>query len=250
MPEYLQRNTINLGDTIDLMKRIESASIDLIFADLPYGTTNCAWDSPINLKELWIQYYRIKKNTHTPIVLFAQQPFNITLGASNLKDLRYEWIWEKTSATGHYNAKKMPMKAHENILVFYESLPYYSPQKTFGHKPVNKFTKYISTQNKTDLYNKATAEVSGGGNTDRYPRDILVYPSEKQKSKLHRTQKPVPLCEYFIKTYSKEGWLVLDNTCGSGPVGEACQNLNRDFILIDNDSESIIKAKERISYNG
>jgi site-specific DNA-methyltransferase (adenine-specific) len=249
MPDFLKRNSINLGDTIELMKQIESNSIDLIFADLPYGTTNCKWDKSINLSELWKQYYRIKKDKHTAILLFAQLPFDKILGVSNLKHLRYEWILEKTAATGHYNSKRMPMKAHENLLVFYEKLPYYIPIKTTGHKPVNSFTKYIETQNKGDIYNKCTAQVSGGGNTDRFPRDVISFAWDKQTSKLNSTQKPLALCEYFIKTYTKEGWQILDNTCGSGTVGLACKNLNRDFILIDNDPDMIEKSTERI-YSG
>lgn len=149
------------GDCLEVMIDIPDKSIDMILCDLPYGTTRCKWDSIIDLEKLWEQYNRIIKDNGA-IVLFAQTPFDKVLGASNLKMLKYEWIWEKTQATGHLNAKKMPMKAHENILVFYKKLPTYNPQKTTGHKPINSYTKYISTQNKSDLYGKVNKEISGG----------------------------------------------------------------------------------------
>lgn len=217
----------------------------MILADLPYGTTNCKWDIPINLNSLWESYNRIIKDNGA-IVLFAQTPFDKILGASNIKMLRYEWIWEKTEATGHYNATKMPMKAHENILVFYKKLPTYNPQKTTGHKPINSYTKYLSTQNKGEIYNNATKEIIGGGGTDRYPRSVLKYATNKQKNNLHPTQKPLELCEYLIKTYTNEGDLVLDNVAGSGTTGEACENTNRNYILIENDEKNIAIIKNRI----
>ena len=126
-------NKVIHGDCLEVMKSISDASIDMIFADLPYGTTKCKWDSIIDLKLLWEQYERIIKDNGA-IVLTAQTPFDKVLGASNLKLLRYEWIWQKTHPTGHLNAKKMPMKAHENVLVFYKNLPTYIPNKTQGHK--------------------------------------------------------------------------------------------------------------------
>lgn len=156
------------GDCLEEMKNIKDKSIDMTLCDLPYGTTNCSWDSVIDLKLLWEQYERIIKDNGA-ILLFAQTPFDKILGASNLKLLRYEWIWEKTQATGHLNAKKLPMKSHENILVFYKKLPTYNPQKTAGHKPVNSWgIKYIKTQNNTEIYGKMNKEIKGGGETDRY----------------------------------------------------------------------------------
>ena len=232
------------------MKIIPDKSIDFIFADLPFGTTKCAWDSIIDIPKMWEQYERIIKDNGC-ISLFAQTPFDKVLGASNLNLLRYEWIWEKTQATGHYNAKKMPMKAHENILIFYKNLPVYNPQKTDGHKPVNSFTKKIDIANKTRVYGKGNREIVGGGNTDRYPRSVLKFASDKQKMKntefTHDTQKPLDLCEYFIKTYTNEGDLVLDNCSGSGTTGLACKNLRRDYIMIDNDYESYIKSTKRVA---
>ena len=233
------------GDCLELMNNIEDKSIDMILADLPYQTTNCKWDSQIDLPSLWKQYNRIIKDNGA-IVLFAQPPFDKVLGVSNLKMFRYERIWEKTQATGHLNANKMPMKAHENILVFYKKLPTYNPQKTQGHKPAHTGTKYIATQNKTDIYKEVKKEISFGGNTDRYPRDVIVFPSDKQKCHLHPTQKPVALLEYLIKTYTNEGDLVLDNCMGSGSTGVAALNTNRNFIGIELDENYFNIAKNRI----
>lgn len=234
------------GDCLEVMKQIDDKSVDMVLCDLPYGTTRCKWDSVIDLKELWSQYKRIIKPNGV-VVLTAQTPFDKVLGVSNLDMLKYEWIWEKTQATGHLNAKKMPMKSHENILIFYNNLPVYNPQKTTGHKPINSYTKYIETQNNTELYGKMKREISGGGETDRYPRSVITYSSDKQVSCLHPTQKPLALFEYLIKTYTNEGNLVLDNCAGSGTTAVACINTNRNYICIEKDDKYFEVAKERIN---
>jgi DNA modification methylase len=234
------------GDCLEVMKEIPSGSIDAIITDPPYGTTKCKWDSVIDLGLMWKQLNRVIK-PNGAIILFAQTPFDKVLGASNLNMLRYEWIWEKTQATGHLNANKMPMKAHENILVFYKKLPTYNPQKTTGHKPMNSYTKYLKTQNNTDIYGEMKQEMSGGGNTDRYPRSVITYSSDKQKEQLHPTQKPVALMEHLIKTYTNENETVLDFTMGSGSTGVAAKNLNRNFIGIEMDNYYFDVAKERIN---
>lgn len=238
------------GDCLEKMKGIPNKSIDLILCDLPYGTTACKWDTIIPFEPLWVQYERvIKKNG--AILLFAQTPFDKVLGCSKLELLKYEWIWEKTQATGFFNAKKMPMKAHENILVFYKKPPTYNPQKTEGHKPMNSYTKKADVQNKTEVYGKVSLDVSGGGNTDRFPRSVQVFSSDKQKTKLngtiHPTQKPVDLLEYLIKTYTNEGDLVLDNCMGSGTTGVACMRTGRDFIGIEKDPAYFDIARKRIN---
>lgn len=238
-------NQVTQGDCLEAMKNIASGSIDLILCDLPYGTTNCSWDSVIPFEPLWVEYERVIKSNGA-ILLFAQTPFDKVLGASNILNLKYELIWEKTQATGHLNAKKMPLKAHENILVFYKKLPTYNPQKTQGHKPINSYTKYLSTQNKTEIYGSVKQELSGGGNTDRYPRSVLTFASDKQTNYLHPTQKPVLLCEYLIETYTREWETVLDNCCGSGTTGIACINTNRNYILIEKDAGYVEIAKKRI----
>lgn len=233
------------SDCIEAMKSIPDASIDAIITDPPYGTTACKWDSVIDFKLMWEQLNRIIK-PNGAIVLFSQSPFDKVLGASNIKSLRYEWIWEKTKATGHLNAKKMPMKAHENILVFYKKLPTYNPQKTTGHKPVNSYTKCIKKGTADGQVYGKTGVVSGGGNTDRYPRSVQVFASDTQKSKLHPTQKPVELMEYLIKTYTNENETVLDFTMGSGSTGVACVNTKRNFIGIELDESYFNIAKSRI----
>lgn len=230
------------GDCLELMKSIDSNSVDMVFADLPFGTTNCKWDTVIDLNLLWPELIRIAK-PNAAILMFSQTPFDKVLGASNLPMLKYEWIWEKTAATGHLNAKKMPMKAHENILVFYKKPPVYNPQKTTGHKPVNSYTKKHNADG--ECYGK-TASVSGGGSTERYPRSVLVFPSDKQKSKLHPTQKPIALLKYLIRTYTNEGDHVFDPTFGAGSMGVAATELNRDFTGMEKDPIHFNVGKERI----
>lgn len=233
------------GDCLERMKEIPDGSVDLVLTDLPYQTTQNSWDSMIDLEEMWIQLERICK-PNTAKLMFSQTPFDKILGCSNLKELKYEWIWEKTTATGHLNAKKMPMKAHENILVFYKSLPTYNPQKTTGHKPANSYTKH---QDDGSNYGETKVGISGGGQTDRYPRSVQVFKTDKQKVSLHPTQKPVALLEYLIKTYSNESETVLDFTMGSGSTGVACLNTNRKFLGIEMDANYYEIACDRLNNN-
>ena len=239
-----------LGDCLEVMKEIPDGVIDMILCDLPYGTTACSWDSVIPFDKLWEQYKRILKENGA-VILFAQTPFDKVLGCSNLEWLKYEWIWEKTQATGYFNAKKMPMKAHENILVFYNKTPKFNPQKTEGHKPVNTYTKKAEVCNKTEVYGKVKQDVSGGGETDRYPRSVQVFASDKQKTKLdgtiHPTQKPLALLEMLVKSYTDEGDMVLDNTMGSGTTNLACIKLNRKSIGIEKEKQYYDVAVRRAS---
>jgi len=227
-------------DCFNYFDEIKDKSIDLICADLPYGTTKCKWDSTLPLDELWVEYKRVIKDNGC-IVLFGQTPFDKVLGCSNLGMLKYEWIYEKPQATGFLNAKKMPLKAHENILVFYKKPPTYNPQKTYGHKPINSYTKKADVQNKTDVYGKVSKDVSGGGETERYPRSVKVFKSDKQKNKLngtiHPTQKPLDLIKFLVKTYTNEKDLVLDNVAGSGTTAVACEELNRGYIVIEKEKK-------------
>ena len=177
-------------------------------------------------------------------MLFAQTPFDKVLGASNIAMLKYEWIWEKTAATGHLNAKKSPMKAHENVLVFYDKLPTYNPQKTQGHNPVNSYSKRINSDG--ECYGM-TADAAGGGNTDRYPRSVQIFKSDKQNSNLHPTQKPLALCEYLVKTYTNKDDFVLDFCMGSGTTGLAAVKNNRNFIGIEKDPVYFNIACRRIN---
>ncbi|HNX82387.1 MAG TPA: site-specific DNA-methyltransferase [Candidatus Omnitrophota bacterium] len=227
------------GDCLELMKQIPDKSVDMILCDLPYGTTQNRWDSVLPLNDLWKQYQRILKPKGVA-ALFAQIPFSITLAASNLKWLKYEWIWEKDRASGHLNAKKQPMKAHENIMIFYEKIGTYNPQKTTGHKPSNVNGRRLK---ETTNYGKFKQIISGG-QTDRYPRSVYkCNVVNGQHGMVHPTQKPVALLEYLIKTYTLEGETVLDNCMGSGSTGVACVNTGRDFIGIEKDAEYFEIAK-------
>ena len=236
-PIIINNQQLYFADCFEIFPLISNKSIDAIICDLPFGTTNCHWDCQLPLDKLWVEYKRIIKSNGA-IILFAQTPFDKVLGCSNLNWLRYEWIWEKTQATGHFNAKKMPMKAHENILVFYEKLPTYNPQKTNGHSPVNSYTKKAIVCNKTEIYGKVTQDVSGGGDTDRFPRSVLLFASDKQTTKLdgtiHPTQKPLELLKYLIRTYTNENDIILDNCMGSGTTNLASLLLNRKSIGIEN----------------
>lgn len=229
------------GDCLELLKNIPDKSIDLICSDLPYGTTNCKWDSCIDLENLWEQYNRISK-PNTAVILFAQTPFDKVLGVSNLKKLKYELIWEKSHATGHLNAKKMPMKAHENILVFYDNLPTYNPIKTEGHKRKTSVKRIDSSS----VYGAQNFDELPYASTSRYPRSIVKFSSDKQTSNLHPTQKPVALMEWLVKTYSNEGDTVLDSCMGSGTTGVACIKNNRKFIGMELDQEYFSIAEKRI----
>ena len=235
-----------VGDCLEVMDKFieKGIVVDAIICDPPFGTTQNKWDSVIPLDRMWDKLNKLIKPNGV-IVLFAQTPFDKILGASNISKLKYEWIWEKTQATGHLNAKKMPMKAHENILVFYKKLPIYNPQKTQGHKPMNSGVRRSSLKNEN--YNEINKiDLPFGGDTDRFPRSVVRFKSDKQKEYLHPTQKPVALMEYLIKTYTNENELVLDFTMGSGTTGVACKNLNRDFIGIEMDSSYYDIAKKRI----
>lgn len=242
MRQILPGISLLQGDCLEHMKETPDGSVDMVLTDPPYGTTQCKWDSIIPLEPMWEQLKRIIK-PNGAIVMTAQTPFDKVLGCSNLPMLKYEWVWEKPSATGHLNSKKMPLKAHENILIFYKELPTYNPQITYGHKPTNNYTKKHDSDG--ECYGR-TKSVSGGGNTSRYPRSIQVFSSDKQKLRLHPTQKPVALMEYLIKTYTNEGDTVLDFTMGSGTTGVACRNLGRNFIGIELDRDYFNVAFSRI----
>jgi site-specific DNA-methyltransferase (adenine-specific) len=227
--------TLTCGDCLELMRDIPSGSVDMVLADLPYGTTQCKWDSVIPFGPLWEAYKRVCK-PNAAIVLTASQPFTSALGASNIGDLRYSWVWEKTTATGHLNAKKMPMKAHEDILVFSQVPHRYFPQEL---KPLGKVVK---RGHNGDNFGKSGTE--NFQEFTNYPRSLLRYPLDANK--LHPTQKPVALMEYLIKTYTNTGEVVLDNTMGSGTTGVACLNTARRFIGIEKDPKYFEIARNRI----
>ena len=208
------------------------------------GITKCKWDKQINLTLLWKEYGRIIKDNGV-IALFGAEPFASKLRLSN-RDYKYDWIWEKTQVTNHLNANKQPLRAYETISIFYKKQCTYNPQKTQGHSPTHNYTKYIKTQNNTELYGKTNKELRGGGNTDRYPKNVITFKSDKQKGRLHPTQKPVALLEYLIKTYTNKENIVLDNCMGSGSTGVACINTDRNFIGYEIDEKYFEIAQKRI----
>lgn len=196
----IELNKIYNEDCLEGMKRIPDGSVDLIVCDLPYGTTRNQWDSIIPLDKLWEQYKRVTK-PNSAIVLFSQMPFTAVLATSNLSMLRYEWIWQKETATGFLNAKKMPLKAHENILVFYKELPTYNPQMRGGFEPYTR-TRRGGYSDNYGIFKKVTTTSSGG---QRYPISCLRINRDRGKDRFHPTQKPVDLIRYFIRTYTDRG---------------------------------------------
>ena len=224
-------------DCLEGMKRIPDGSVDAIICDLPYGTTRNAWDSVITLDKLWEQYKRIAK-PNAAICLFAQTPFDKTLGCSNIEWLKYEWIWVKENGTGFLNAKKMPLKNHENILVFYRELPTYNPQMRQGFEPYK-----CKTGDKGTNYGNYEKVVTIS-NGERYPLSVLNY--NRDSDSFHPTQKPVDLLRYLIRTYSNEGDTILDNCMGSGTTAVACIREKRHFIGFELNQEYFDKACKRI----
>ena len=234
------------GDCLEEMKKIPDGSIDLVLTDPPYGTTACKWDTIIPFEPMWEQLKRVTKKNGA-IVLFGSQPFTSALVMSNPRMFKYEWVWEKNKATGHLDSKKKPMKAHENIVVFYKAQPTYNPQGL-----VPKDIPTISKGNRGKKGEGSSGDVYRFAGRDaiqthiNYPRTIQKIAVD-MKAKYHPTQKPVALMEYLIKTYTNEGETVLDFTMGSGTTGVACKNLNRNFIGIELDKEYFEIAKKRIS---
>lgn len=231
------------GDCLELMKNIPDGSVDLVLTDPPYGTTACKWDSVIPFEPMWEQLNRIIK-TNGAICLFGSEPFSSALRMSNIKDFKYDWYWQKTTPTGFLNAKKQPLRNIETISVFYSKQPTYNPQKTYGHKRKVSLAKHKQNCKKAEEYNDYG--LASYDSTERYPTQILQFKTDRQKSALHPTQKPVALLEYLIRTYTNEGETVLDFTMGSGSTGVACVNTNRNFIGIELDDWYFNIAKKRI----
>lgn len=229
-----------LGDCLERMKEIEAGTVDLILADLPYGTTQCAWDEVIPMAALWEQYLRVAK-PEAAIVLTAAQPFTSMLVMSRPDLFRYEWIWEKGNATGFLNAKKQPMRAHESALVFYRKQPTYNPQMTAGHERKTASRKTVNSE----CYGKAIS-LTNYDSTERYPRSVQFFSSDKQSGNYHPTQKPVALMEYLIRTYAAPGMTVLDNAMGSGTTGVAALRCGCAFIGIELDPSHFETASARI----
>ena len=230
------------GDCLEIMPTLQSQSVDLIVADLPYGTTQCKWDIVIPFDEMWECINRVAK-PNAAVVLFGCEPFASHLRISNIKNYKYDWIWDKVKGTGFLNAKKQPMRNHELISVFYKRQPTYNPQKTTGHKMKKSVRgKHLQTEVYGEMKNDYVYQ-----SDERYPRSIQVFSSDTQNSSEHPTQKPVALLEYLIATYSNPSDTVLDFCMGSGTTGLAAQRLGRDFIGIEKEQEYFETAKNRIN---
>jgi site-specific DNA-methyltransferase (adenine-specific) len=242
------------GDCLEVMNGIPDKSVDMILCDLPYGTTACAWDTPIDLSELWKQYKRVIKDGRA-IVLFASQPFTSKLVSSNFEWFKYSWVWMKNRATGHVHAKNKPMKIHEDVCVFSNGVTIHEGQS------VNRMVYYPQGLEKMPEGTPRRTRHDSGDDTvmsarkshkpteytfTGYPVSVVQFPIEMNDKRFHPTQKPLALCEYLINTYSKEGELVLDNCMGGGSSGVASLNTNRRFIGIELDTTYCGTAKQRI----
>lgn len=234
----VEQNKIYLADCLELMKDIRDKSIDMTLCDLPYGTTQCKWDSVIPFDKLWEQYNRVIKDNGI-IVLFGNEPFSSMLRMSNIKNYKYDWKWIKTKSSNFLNAKKQPLRTYEDICVFYKKQPTYNPQMEELEEP-----KVIKRTQKTIQITGEFKSISESVYTHSYPKNVLNFANEMY---LHPTQKPVPLLEYLIKTYTNEGELVLDNCMGSGSTIVACKNTNRNYIGIEKDEHYYNIAYNRIN---
>lgn len=230
---YGKNYTLYNDDCFNIFNIIKNKSIDLILADLPYGTTACSWDSILPLDKLWEEYIRIIKDNGV-IVLTASQPFTWKLCASNPKWFKYEIIWEKPNGTNPLLVKKQPFKVHENILVFYKNKPTYNPQMVYGNSNYSGFTDknksigevYSGSEGSKKLISKHKNNLDGS----RYPRSIQKFSQDRTG---HPTKKPVELMSWLIKTYTNINEIVLDNTMGEGTTGVSCIKTKRDFIGIE-----------------
>lgn len=233
-----------LGDCIEEMQKLESGSIDLVLTDPPYGITDCKWDSVIPFEPMWGQIKRIRKERYA-IVLFGSEPFSSFLRCSNIKEFKYDWYWRKPKATGHLNAKKMPLRNTEVVSVF-QNTAWYNPQFSEGTPYKNKAGKdHSATTSRTEVYNSSYTNFREENFGKRYPKTGIDFPIV-QRGTLHPTQKPVALLEYLIKTYTKPRETVLDFTMGSGSTCITCINTRRNFIGIEKDEEIFSTAKKRI----
>lgn len=240
------------GDCLELMKEIPDGSVDMILADLPYGTTACKWDTIIPFKPLWEQYKRVIKDDGA-IVLTASQPFTSALIMSNPKMFKYEWIWEKSKASNYLHCKYQPMKAHENVLVFskYPAAQntakknmVYFPQFTYGEPYDRGVCSNINNVVEGGRKTKVSVSSKDG---KRYPRSVQYFRTAEFEGMKVSAQKPVALFEYLIKNYTNEGDIVLDNVAGSGTTGLAARNTKRDFILIEKEHKYCEIIRKRLN---
>ena len=240
----MELNKIYNEDCLEGMKRIPDGSVDMILCDLPYGTTACKWDAIIPFEPLWEQYERVIKDNGA-IVLTASQPFTTKLINSNIGNFKYSWVWKKSKATNYVQARKRPLKYHEDIVVFAKKQHTYNPQMRKGFKPYKKTQKENYDKDKSvfkDTRAPGSVSVSSG---ERFPSTVIEFSNPNNKS-VHPTQKPVALFEYLIKTYTNEGETVLDNCMGSGTTAIACINTNRNYIGFELDEGYYNASLDRI----
>lgn len=241
------------GDCLQVMETLPVASVDMVLADLPYGTTYAPWDSAISLDRLWLALRRVAK-PKAAMVFTSSQPFTSALVMSNIRGFRVEWIWDKVNGANFANANKQPLKTHESVLVFASGQTTYNPQKTVGAKNHGRGTQAKPNFSETRLISGPSVDDFSGV---KHPKSIqsdaalegviVTFPKHSSQSKLHSTQKPADLFEYFIRTYSNEGDVVLDCTAGSGTTGEAARRCGRRAILIDNDPKCVATMRARLA---
>lgn len=238
------------GDCLELMKKIENKSMDMILCDLPYGVTKCKWDTVIPFDKLWEQYNRIIKDNGA-IALFGSEPFSSALRMSNIENYKYDWKWNKVQGTGFSACRRQPLRVMEDIIIFYKKQPTYNPQMTVRDKVIDssnwKQDKRVSENGRfASVDNSLSKKVY----KEKYPVNYIEINRALKEcnntNRLHPTQKPLSLLEYLIKTYTNENEIVLDNCMGSGSTGVACANINRRFIGIEKDDNYFNIAKERI----
>ena len=236
------------GDCLDLMKQIPDGSVDMVLTDPPYGTTACKWDSVIPFEPMWEQLKRVTKKNGA-IVMTASQPFTSALVMSNVKMFKYCWVWEKSKASNFLQAGYMPLKAHEDVVVFCDGKTTYNPQMVEGKPYSGEKRAGVKGSNSDVFGNNVPNPLFRRGSPDglRKPRTVQYFKTPESEGKtLHPTQKPVALMEYLIKTYTNEGETVLDFTMGSGTTGVACVNTNRTFIGIEQDENYYNISQKRI----
>jgi len=244
MEEYV--NKVICADCLIFMKKLPDKSVDMILCDLPYNTTACHWDILIPFEPLWAQYKRIIKDNGA-IVLTASQPFTSALVMSNIKMFKYDLTWDKQLTSGFLNANRMPLRSHEDILVFYSKQPTYNPQKVLGKKSHSKGKMLSDTNNDYGKYGKVdNTEVLGDM---KHPKSIISFEKPHPSKSIHPTQKPVALFQYLQLTYTNQGDTILDNCSGSGTTAVAADNIRRNWICIEKDQNYVAISKKRINEN-